>query len=249
MVKAGSLAEICEITVQAGFKGIDFMGAELGQKLAEAKAAIANTGLIPSSVYGQLGAPGTSFVDLTAADRASAIDAFKERIEATAELGSSKLIFVPRMKPPHIRMEAADWVLITMLDEIAEWMKDIPVTLVLEPLNRKETPYIFDPLHGQRIIDLLGSPKVRTMVDTYHMEMEGQDMIERIRKIGGDMGLVHLSDTSRALPGKGQIDFPAVLKALKEIGYQGPMGFECKPATGEQLKESVDYLNGIMNSL
>jgi sugar phosphate isomerase/epimerase len=232
----------------AGFAGIDLMGASLKGNIAEAKAALAETGLRPATVYGQLGKAGTSLVDQTAAERAQSLDLFKERLEATAEVGADKMIFVPRFGDPALRPEALEWVLITMLDELAEWAKDMSVTLVMEPLNKGETRFVYDPLVALRIVKTVNSPRVQSMVDTYHMAVENQDMVERIRQTGEHLAIVHLSDTSRALPGQGQIDFATVLRTVKEIGYEGPMGFECKAAAEEDLRKSVNFLNDIMAS-
>ncbi len=64
--------------------------------------------------------------------------------------------------------------------------------------------------------------------DVVHMH-PAEDPATVIRALGGAVATVHLSDNDGVeverhwLPGKGQIKWPAVLSALDEVGYQGPM--------------------------
>lgn len=249
MIQADSPLERYQIIAESDFFGVDLMGGELGHHLAQVKSALSETGLKAASVYGQLGQAGTSLIGRTAAERAHSLDLFKKRIEATAEVGAEKMIFVPKFGDMEIRREAAEWMLITMLDELATWAKDIPVTLVMEPLNSKETRFLYDPQFAVRIVEKVNSSKVETMVDTYHMEVEQQDMELMIRETGHHLAIVHLSDVDRLLPGQGRIDFQGVLRALREIGYEGPIGFECKAATLNELKASVHLLQNIWEGL
>ncbi|TDF98119.1 sugar phosphate isomerase/epimerase family protein [Paenibacillus piri] len=242
MIRAAHVSEACAIIKEAGFDGIDFMGGTMKQQLAEARQALRDTGLATSAVYGQLGQAGSSLIDQTAWERARALDLFKERIEAAAEVGAGQLIFVPRFGIPSLRAEAAEWILVTMLEELGEWAADIPVTLVMEPLNRNESQFLYDPLHALRITEAVDRSNVKTMVDTYHMDVEGQDMSALIRELDDAIAVVHASDTERKLPGLGEIDFRTVVQALKSIGYNGPVGFECKEADAADLKASVSYL-------
>ena len=42
----------------------------------------------------------------------------------------------------------------------------------------------------------------------------------------GSLGHVHISENDRGIPGTGHNDWPGVLKALKDIGYNGWMTIE-----------------------
>ena len=48
-----------------------------------------------------------------------------------------------------------------------------------------------------------------------------------IRRIGKKMKHVHLADSNRWFPGFGHIDFAAVMKKLKESGFDGYASYEC----------------------
>ncbi|MBB6732330.1 sugar phosphate isomerase/epimerase family protein [Cohnella zeiphila] len=249
MLPEGTLLEKCLMAKQAGFDGIDWMGGALRSRLDEAKKALRETGLAVGAVYGQLGQKGSSLIEATAAERASVLDLFKERLEAAAEVGAGRLIFVPRFGDAELKPEAADGVLLAMLDELAEWASDLPVALVMEPLNRKESRYLHDPLRALELCRTLGRPNVRTMIDTYHMAEEKQDIAGAIGRLPPYLGLAHLSDTGRGLPGEGGIDFGDVLRAFHAAGYDGPLGYECREAGPAELKRSVDWVRELAPDL
>ena len=94
------------------------------------------------------------------------------------------------------------------------------------------------------IVRALGSPGVRLMSDTFHMNIEEPNLPETIRACGDAIGHVHLADSTRKEPGSGGADFGAIFAALRDIGFTGYMAFECGltgPAD-EVLPRSVAYL-------
>lgn len=89
----------------------------------------------------------------------------------------------------------------------------------------------------------LGSPWVGTMVDTYHADLEGQDLAGEAAACGDRLMLVHLSDRDRALPGRGGITFGPLLQALTAAGYAGYLGYECRGTFAvDDLAESVRWI-------
>ncbi|HEV2066883.1 MAG TPA: sugar phosphate isomerase/epimerase family protein [Thermomicrobiales bacterium] len=244
------LSERLRLIQAAGFDGIDVRWATVIDPAA--RREIAAHDLPVGAVYGQLRDPG--LLSRTAAERASAIDGAVERAEVAAELGATALIIVPIFREPVLRgfspiigtedLETA--VLLASLDELAARVADLPVKIVLEPLNRDQTHFLLDPAHGAVLCDALDSPLIATMVDTYHCEKNGQDIPAAIAATGAQLALVHLSDTDRGLPGEGRIDFGSVLAALRAHGYEGWMGFECRKVDqAESLRRSVDFLRDL----
>jgi sugar phosphate isomerase/epimerase len=136
--------------------------------------------------------------------------------------------------------------LLAGLVEVAERIADLDVTVTIEPLNRTETYFLTNPAEAAAVCTAVGSPRIATMVDTYHCAREGQDIPAMIAAAGERVALLHLSDTERQLPGDGDIDFAPVLQAVCDLGYTGWMGLECRPV-GEldDLRRSVEYLRGV----
>jgi sugar phosphate isomerase/epimerase len=56
-----------------------------------------------------------------------------------------------------------------------------------------------------------GSPAVRILADTHHMNIEEDDPCAALRSVRGRLGAVHLSDSNRHQPGTGHVPFAAVV--------------------------------------
>lgn len=244
------LCERLSLIQDAGFDGIDVRWVTVADRAA-VREIIAHD-LPVGAVYGQLRDPG--LLSRTAGERAEAIDRAVERAEVAAELGATSLIVVPIFRDAVLRgfdgvigtedLETA--VLMASLDELAFRIADIPVTVVLEPLNRDQTHFLLDPARGAVLCEAISSPRLATMVDTYHCEKNGQDIPAAIAACGNHLALVHLSDTDRGLPGEGRIDFGPVLDALRSRAYEGWMGFECRKVDDtEPLRRSVDHVRNL----
>ena len=76
------------------------------------------------------------------------------------------------------------------------------------------------------------------MIDTYHMNIEEPDSCGAIRRVAGKLANFHIADSNRCGVGHGHIDFMPIMKALKEVGYDGYIGFEPQ-APGPNPFESI----------
>ena len=86
-------------------------------------------------------------------------------------------------------------------------------------------------------------------------------MDEAIRACGRWLVHFHFCDSNRAAPGSGHVDFRPILRALKDIDYQGYFAMELLTAnwpwdaeTGREFHEvyprqCIDYLAGLWDRL
>lgn len=100
------------------------------------------------------------------------------------------------------------------------------VIACFEALNRFETQIgrSFGEVLGY--LDRIGSPAVKLGGDTFHMNIEEPSIPASIKAAGDRLAHLHLPDSHRLAPGDGHIDFPPVLRALRDIGYGGYISFE-----------------------
>lgn len=103
------------------------------------------------------------------------------------------------------------------------------VLLAIEPINRYESFLINNVDQALRFISEVGSEAVKIHLDTFHMNIEEPDPAEAIREAGSLLVNMHVSDSQRGPVGHGHTDFAAIMKALKEIGYQGLLTMEPVP--------------------
>ncbi len=98
--------------------------------------------------------------------------------------------------------------------------------ICLEPLNRFETDFINTCDQGLQMIKDVGSPALRLHLDTFHMNIEEKDQAKAIRKAGKLLGHFHACGSDRGTPGNDHIDWKPIVKALKDIKYNGDVVIE-----------------------
>ena len=82
-----------------------------------------------------------------------------------------------------------------------------------------------------RLIEAVGMPNVGACWDTGHAHLSGQDQPASLRELGERLHALHIADNHGATdehmpPFFGSIDWPPILAALREIGYDGDFTFE-----------------------
>ena len=93
--------------------------------------------------------------------------------------------------------------------------------LSLEPLNRFETYFLNTMAQARDYLALVDHPALRIMYDTFHAHIEEQSQPRAIAAIGAHLGVLHVSENDRGIPGRGQIDFAAVFASIRATGFDG----------------------------
>ena len=84
------------------------------------------------------------------------------------------------------------------------------------------------------LVEAVGHPRVRLMLDLYHAQIGEGNLIELVRRAGPLIGEIQVADVpGRREPGTGEINYPAVAAALNEMGYTGTVGLEAWAADGD----------------
>lgn len=93
--------------------------------------------------------------------------------------------------------------------------------LSLEPLNRFETHFLNTTEQARAYVDLVGHPAFKIMYDTFHANIEEQDQSRALATLGDHVGVLHISENDRGIPGRGHIDFPPIFRAAQAVGFDG----------------------------
>ncbi|MEP5759285.1 MAG: sugar phosphate isomerase/epimerase family protein [Litoreibacter sp.] len=104
---------------------------------------------------------------------------------------------------------------------MAERVATHNIKLALEPLNRFETHYLNTAAQARAYCDLVDHPAFGIMYDTFHSHIEEKDQPRAVQTLSGHINVLHVSENDRGIPGTGQIDFPSILSAVKETGFDG----------------------------
>lgn len=96
----------------------------------------------------------------------------------------------------------------------------------IEPLNRFETDIANTTGNALALAEMVGSPNVGVMLDTFHMNMEDADIPAAIRRAGKHLVHFQANENHRGFIGSGHIDWGGVARALHDIQYAGPITLE-----------------------
>ena len=110
---------------------------------------------------------------------------------------------------------------VNSMKEAIKVAEDHGVLFSIEVLNRFEHFLINTSEQAVEFVDQVGSPNLKILLDTYHMNIEEDSFHDAIVMAGDKLGLFHIGENNRRPPGNGHIPWDEVVGALKQIDYQG----------------------------
>ena len=108
------------------------------------------------------------------------------------------------------------------------------LTLVMEPINRRDIPGYFTNTTDQvkAIIDEVGAPHLKLQLDLYHMQVTEGDLVRRTEKLFPITAHVQIAgNPERNEPDVGEANHMHLLDVLDRFGFAGYVGLEYKPKT------------------
>lgn len=253
-----SLAEKLDFAESLAIEGLEVSGGsrlyDHGEKYEK---ALAGRSIKIASVCGQ---ETFDWLDPDQRKRANSLAETRRQLTACGHFQAVGQIVPPIFGPPRIpdlsplqdaiSLEKA--LLVELVKELAAWAASKGTLLLLEPLNRYEQHLLRRQADGVEIIERAGSPQgVALLSDFFHMHIEETDTPAALRQAGKHVAHVHLADNTRLQPGTGDIDWRAGLQALKDIGFNGYLAYECGIAgeRREALKRSVEFVRATIAAL
>lgn len=253
MMYGKTLEEKFQNARKDGFEAVELTGPNQRARLPEVKKAMANTGMKVSMAGG-----GAIF---TAAKEklSNVVASMTEAVEVAGELGAVGILvtpsfalalrepLVPDLSPlytPRQLMYEATMKVAEILGKAAE---KAGVFVVIEPLNRYETPVLNTLAQGMEMVEKIGHPNVKLMADFFHMHIEETNIAAAMKKAVKLLANIHLADSNRCLPGTGHTDFAPGFAVLKKAKYQYYLGMECNagPNPAEDIPKSVKFLKEV----
>lgn len=129
---------------------------------------------------------------------------------------------------------------IERMKHLADMAADHGITLGMESLNRFEGYMINECYECVDYVKAVGKPNVKVMLDTFHMNIEEDSMIDAIHLAGSLLGHFHVGEANRRPPRPGgRIDWAAIGQALKDIDYQGDIVMEPFVTMGGQVGKDI----------
>lgn len=185
-------------------------------------------------------------ISLTAedpAERERAEQLVRKQLDAAAALGCDTILILPGMVsglgaadpvvPYEIVYERAQ----AALSRLAEYAEKKRVTIGIENVWNK---FLLSPMEMRDFIDRIGSQRVAAYFDVGNVVRDGYPE-QWIRILGHRIAKVHFKDYKRAIGTisgfvellAGDVDFAAVMRALREVGYDGWVTAEVFPSNSD----------------
>lgn len=126
------------------------------------------------------------------------------------------------------------------------------ITLVIEPLNVKVDLYhknyfLWSSEEAFQIVEEVGSPNVKVLYDIYHQQISEGNLINTITANIDKIGHIHgAGHPGRNEITKGEINYMAVIEAIKSTTYEGFFGLEYVPTI--ELSEAIQDARGLITN-
>lgn len=132
--------------------------------------------------------------------------------------------------------------------ELAKKAEDYGISYCLEVVNRFEQCLINTAAEGVELVKEIGSPAVKLLLDTFHMNIEEDSIGDAIHSAKDLIGHFHIGECNRKVPGKGHMPWNEIMEALCDVGYKGGIVMEpfIKPGgqVGQDIKVFRDLSGG-----
>ncbi len=136
-------------------------------------------------------------------------------------------------KRPYLERSAAS------LKQVMKTAEAYGIYYCVEIVNRFEQFLLNIAAEGMAFCEEVGSPNIKLLLDTYHMNIEEDSFAEAIRTAGSRLGHFHIGETNRKCPGKGKMPWNEITGALKETGYRGAIVMEPFEKMGGEVGRDI----------
>lgn len=180
--------------------------------------------------------------------RSRAVDYLKRAIDAAEILGAPSLQLVPGTGLYDKPVEEAWNRSRNSLIQIADYASQAGKQLALEAIQIVESNLVGDKESLARMVAEVDSPALGAVVDTTHMEKNGETLDEYFEVLGDKIKRVHLNESNQLPWGAGNAPIQVYLNQLNQAGYQGPISIEIcskphylQPYTS--MKNTFDFIS------
>lgn len=121
---------------------------------------------------------------------------------------------------------------IANLQYAVEKVTQLPISLLIEPLNKFDAPNYFlcTTVQAEAIIKEVGSAKLELMFDCYHVQLMQGNLSGLFQHHLAHIGHVQFASVpDRGPPDSGEINYAHLFSYMQSLGYASPLGAEYKP--------------------
>lgn len=169
------------------------------------------------------------------------VDKVKAGVEVCQRHGLKWALMVPGRYNEHMHWGYQTANVIDIMRELSDIAQQGGMTIVLEPLNKRDHPGLFltDMPQAYAICRAVNNPSCKIVDDLYHQQITEGNLIPNVESCWSEIAAFHLGDNpGRKEPGTGEINFPNIFKYIYGRGYDDVLcmehGRSIKGKEGEQ---------------
>ena len=198
------------------------------QRRQEIRRHLEKSGLAISALHFIFG-PGLKMTADDPNDRARVTEHINSVLDVAHDLEAPIVVVGGggvRAVPAALDRDVGEKRVLEVLRNSARRAEELGVAIGLEAINRYETNLGRTLGDCKRLVQAIGSPAMKVVGDTFHMNIEETSMAGAIADAGPLLAHLQVEDSNRLSPGGGHIDFPPIIEALRRINYTGFLSFE-----------------------
>ena len=218
---------------KAGFKGVEFLFpydypvADVTRWLQENHLKSVLFNMPPGDFAG--GERGIASLPGREVEFRSSVD---KALEYALSMGTPTIHAMAGLLPVDAdrRMHRATYV--ANLRYAAKRLEKHALTLVIEPINVRDTPGYFlnTQSEAHAICNEIGEPNLKVQMDFYHCQIVEGDLTMNFRNNFSGIGHIQIASIpSRNEPDQGELNYGYIFRLLDEMGYAGWVGCEYRP--------------------
>lgn len=229
---------------EQGFEAVEFMY-QPDQSPAAIAAALRDNGMqlvLMNTPAGNFEA-GERGLACLPAQRQAFRTSILRAIEVATATACPRLHVMAGVEPPGADRRALQACFLDNLAWAAEQAAKAKLTLLLEPINRRDIPgyFLHDYDVAERILAEMALPHLRLQFDMYHVQVVHGDVSKRLQRQLPLIEHIQIANPpDRREPGRGELNYDFLLQSLDELGYAGWVG--CEYRTPGPTAESLGWI-------
>ena len=160
-------------------------------------------------------------------------DGILRALDYAGTLGCPRLHVMAGMTPAGVAPGTLNGLYAVNLAWAAERAMAQGVTCVIEPINQRDMPgyALTGTANAVAVIEAVGRDRLGLQFDLYHTQITEGDLVPRARALLPWIKHMQVADTpGRHEPGTGEVNWPFVFAQIDEMGFDGWIGCEYRPA-------------------
>lgn len=118
----------------------------------------------------------------------------------------------------------------------------------VEAVNRFEGVIINTAEDALKYVKMVDSDNIGVLLDTYHMNIEENNIGAAIRLAGDKLIGMHTGENNRTAPGRGHLDWDEIFKALADVNFKGRIVSEPFVVKGGEVGRDIYVWRDLINN-